>query len=691
MKFLLRRPTYATVVLIVLTFASLVSLVAFLRFETDIARILPTDSPQRDDLVSFADDFPTLANEGIVAVTAPDLADALAALDGAILELLFSDGVGGVNSIFSVPAPGTTSPYLQQPEIAELTDAEKLDGLWQDSTLARYLVSEDRTITAINIRWDPAATDADKQAALDLFGSMLPATVELTTLGRGAIERHIVGVLQADQTRLIITSTLICIVVAYLLLGSFKAVAVIVVPSLVGVAWSLGAIGLLGIPLDPLLMIVPTLLLVLGVADAMHFGFAMAGRAVSQPIETAISDAFRDTFPAAAVTSVTTIVAFLAMFVAAGEPFLNLAIFGTIGLLLQLAAVSAGVSLMYLLLKPDFRDKRFETLTFLVALVPTRYRTVAIAITVAAFALAALAPYPGTAHDPTEQLPNGSAYTKTIFAADEKLGGADRLFLVFAAANPEKGVQNEDSQRLSAVVATAFSEPRFRETFDTDAPQSLQFLESADGSRFALPVPVRYAQPSDALLDRAAALLDDVSALDMPPPTLVGESLAVGREIPSLLDDINQSFFLTVIAIGLFAFVILRSVKNALLFMFPNLLTLIIVAVGFGMLGSALTMTGALALTIAFGISVDDTVHFWNRYRINRRGASGDALGQTIEEVVPPIFSTTVLIACGFIALWMSDIPALAQSGIVLATAACTAMVCDLFMLPSFLKGSRSG
>ncbi|SLN14732.1 hypothetical protein [Pseudooctadecabacter jejudonensis] len=53
--------------------------------------------------------------------------------------------------------------------------------------------------------------------------------------------------------------------------------------------------------------------------------------------------------------------------------------------------------------------------------------------------------------------------------------------------------------------------------------------------------------------------------------------------------------------------------------------------------------------------------------------------------LTPPILFTTLIVASGCATLMVSDIPALSQAGVVLAVAAVTALVCDLFLLPSFL------
>lgn len=668
------------------TVLSALSVVTNLQFETDVTRILPTQSVERQEFEDFQRGFPSLSSETTVAITATDIATIMDDLELGIIALLFADGVEEVISIFALPGPQSGDPLMQSPDVMGLEASEKLDLVWQEAQLGRMFISQDRTITVIAIRWLPDISEDDKRVVIASFERDLGTRARVTELGGRAIEEQIIDALKTDQTRLILFCTLICIGIVYLLLGSLKAVIVVAVPPLMGVVWSLGAIGLLGIPLDPLLMVIPTLLLVLGIADAMHFGSAISNKVATFTLTSAISTGVRETAPAAAITSLTTIFALVAMLLAAGEPLRNLAIFGTIGLLLQLVSVSFGVGILFQLMKPTFSSRRFGFLIKAVRFVPDRLSRVTISLSVVVFALAALAPYPETSHSPAEQLPMRSPLAQTIVAADQGLGGAQRLFVVFDAADTRAGLQAVDVDRLETVIALA--RPDRKETDLSSLGQSdrTALLESRDGTRLALPIPVRYTQSSTQLLAEVDLLLAAVSQAGIKDFSLVGESLAASREIPDLLSDINKSLYITIFVIGILALFILGSIKNACLFMLPNALTLMSVAIGFGVLGSDLTMTGALALTIAFGISVDDTVHFWNRYRINQGLSDCDPVVGTIIDTTPPIFYTTVIVACGFATLCLSDIPALVQTGLVLSLAACVAMVCDLFVLPSFLK-----
>ena len=104
--------------------------------------------------------------------------------------------------------------------------------------------------------------------------------------------------------------------------------------------------------------------------------------------------------------------------------------------------------------------------------------------------------------------------------------------------------------------------------------------------------------------------------------------------------------------------------------------------------GAGLQMTTVLALTIAFGIAVDDTVHFLSHYRQARRQdrqSHADAVRHTIERIGGAIIATTIIICSGTAIVAFSELPQVALFGSLFVITLALALLGDLFILPALL------
>lgn len=93
----------------------------------------------------------------------------------------------------------------------------------------------------------------------------------------------------------------------------------------------------------------------------------------------------------------------------------------------------------------------------------------------------------------------------------------------------------------------------------------------------------------------------------------------------------------------------------------------------------------AVALTVAFGIAVDDTLHLLNRFRL-ARGSVERRVQVAIHRATPPMFATTVIVVAGLLVTAASAIPGIATFGALIALAVGLALLADLFLLPGLIR-----
>ena len=121
--------------------------------------------------------------------------------------------------------------------------------------------------------------------------------------------------------------------------------------------------------------------------------------------------------------------------------------------------------------------------------------------------------------------------------------------------------------------------------------------------------------------------------------------------------------------------------------MVPNLFPIVIVLGIMGYAGVTLNVGTAMIGSICIGIAVDDTIHFMSRYRL-RLAESRDvrqAVHATMLEVGRPIVATSVALAIGFAALFLSGFQPNREFGVLSAVTISVALVGDLVLLPACL------
>ncbi|MBI3299788.1 MAG: MMPL family transporter [Elusimicrobia bacterium] len=140
-----------------------------------------------------------------------------------------------------------------------------------------------------------------------------------------------------------------------------------------------------------------------------------------------------------------------------------------------------------------------------------------------------------------------------------------------------------------------------------------------------------------------------------------------------------------VLALAIFA--IFRSLKLALICAAPNVLSTVIVLGLMGWLGIPLDFMTIMIAAIAMGITVDDTIHYIDRYLEElRAGPSGGAVERTHHSVGHALLYTSLIVILGFALLAFSDFIPSVLFGLLTGLAMALAVLFDLTLLPALLN-----
>ncbi|TSE05475.1 efflux RND transporter permease subunit [Aquimarina algiphila] len=170
--------------------------------------------------------------------------------------------------------------------------------------------------------------------------------------------------------------------------------------------------------------------------------------------------------------------------------------------------------------------------------------------------------------------------------------------------------------------------------------------------------------------------------------SFTGKALIFQKGTKYLVWNLTFSLTLAVVLIALFMAWMFRSWKMIVISLIPNLLPLLMTAGLMGYLGVPIKPSTILVFSIAFGISVDDTIHFLAKYRqelkSNHWRIKKSVLASLRETGVSMFYTSTVLFF-GFSVFMISSFGGTKALGGLVSTTLLFAMLANLLLLPSLL------
>ena len=155
-----------------------------------------------------------------------------------------------------------------------------------------------------------------------------------------------------------------------------------------------------------------------------------------------------------------------------------------------------------------------------------------------------------------------------------------------------------------------------------------------------------------------------------------------------LVKNLIISLSLAILLIALFMAWMFRSFRMILVSLIPNLLPLIITAGLMGFLGVPIKPSTILVFSIAFGISVDDTIHFLAKYRqelIANNWKIKKSVYAALRETGVSMFYTSIVLFFGFSVFTISSFGGTVALGGLVSVTLVFAMLANLLLLPSLL------
>ncbi len=701
-----------------------------LTFDENLRGTFASDTQEYAEYVAATDDFVDPENESLVLVEG-DLGtpETFQKLGDFQFELQLLDGVGNVYSLFALrgrPDANGDAPVLVSdpaagltPALAERIRAHPMLGgklLSADNKAMLFVVTPTEAKAPLSVGRALKA-EIDKLAAQVLAGTGLKVTVT----GFPTIRAGIVRLLRRDQIMLNGAGAVVGFAMSLVAFRSVIAAFLTAMPGVLSATMLLGLMSLFGLPVTVLSNVLPALVMILGYADGMHLSYTWK-RYRAQGLSPAEAEmkAQREVGAACVLTALLVAGAFLSLAITNITLVRQFALAGAVAMPLSALAVLTNHGLAAQILGRYWNVEGAAKGNLLTALsgpcaalagfVVRFARPVAVVSAVTFVVFGAMYAAVPPQHSVREHLPPNDPANEALGRIDQELGGAFAVEILVpigdaAPTSPQALAKIGDVQRsVSAVEGTATplslwslvdwlggkadeaTAARLTALLDQADPATRSRLYNAQTKTALVSVNIKEASTAqtEALIDKIQAAADAAAGMHL---VVTGVSVLTTREAGRTISTLNFSLATGVVADILLMMLAFRSIPMGLVSILGNTLPLATTGALLFVLGQGLQITSVVALTVAFGIAVNDTVHYLNHFAVltNPRHRLADRIVESSRDVGPVLLGTTLIILTGLSITLTSGLPTVMLLGTIVALTLVSASVGDLVVLPALI------
>ncbi len=729
--FALARPRPAAAIFfVVLALAALGA--TRLSFDEDLRDVFASRSQSYLAYQATTREFVDPENETLVLVEAPDLGDPaiLRRLQDFQFQLQLADGVASVYSLFALrdpPDANGDAPLLVNDTSGGLTP-QLIQRIRAHPILGAKLLSADgKAMVYIVTPSEPKAplsvARALKQTIEGMTGDIFAGTdVRATVSGFPAIRAGIVDILKRDQVVLNLAGSLVGLVMALLVFRSLTAAALSAIPAIVAGLTVLGLMGLLGVKVTVMTTVIPALIMILGYADGIHLCFAWRRhRDAGLSVKEAEILAQREVGGACALAAITTAVAFGSLFISRVLMVRSFAVTGALAIIGSTVIVLVTHALLTLAIGHRWKYRPGTTPNFLAWLAgpcgvvgdfaAKRSRVLSLIAVVLFFVLGAMHYSVPPQHSIREHLPRDNPANAALGRIDKEFGGIFPVQIVvplhgLKPTSPEAIARIGAVHRAVAAVAgvstplslwslaawlghgnAAAGATHIADLFSQLSPATRSRFVAATGAAL---VTASIAEHSTRVTEALVAAIDHAAkAAGGDDVETTGFTVINARAGARTISNLKLSLSLSVIANLVVIAVAFRSIVIGAVSFLPNFLPILATGSFLFLTGSGMQFTSVIALTVAFGIAVDGSVHFLNRFLLCGDGETPlrERLAETSRRIGPVLAGTTLIIVAGMSTTLTSGLPTIMLFGRIAALTLAVALIGDVVVLPALMAG----
>ena len=166
-----------------------------------------------------------------------------------------------------------------------------------------------------------------------------------------------------------------------------------------------------------------------------------------------------------------------------------------------------------------------------------------------------------------------------------------------------------------------------------------------------------------------------------------GISIVGSYSIQRNIENMLSGTFVAMAIVSLLLFAIFRSIRLGLISLIPNFIPAAIAMGLWGYLVGEVGVPAAIVTAIAFGIIVDDTIHFMTKYAESRKAGKlpSESVQMAFRSVGRALFTTTLVFGLSFMVFGASGVVANQVLGLLAGITVIIALLADFFFLPPLL------
>lgn len=610
-----------------------------------------------------------------------------------------------------------------------------------DEPLLRdQLITRGASATAVNVVLQypekslfevPEAVEAARALKHDIEAAYPELAIRLT--GVSMLNNAFAETGMSDGATLMPAMFLVIFALTWFFIRSLPATLATMLVIVLSTVVAMGVAGFAGIKLTPISMSAPVVILTLAVADSIHILIALRALMREGMTKTeALVEALRVNFLAVTITSLTTVVGFLALNFSDSPPYWHLGNITATGIaaawLYSVTLLPAAISLLpYAPRNRRGADGAQRMMDRFADGVIRHHRKLLVGVGAGSLALAAFIPTLQFNDQWVEYFDERIEFRTDSDQARKHFGLYPIEFSV-PAANPGGVSEPEYLGQLARFAEFLRAQPNVTHVYSlSDIMKRLNRNMHGDDTRF-------YRIPGDRDLAAQYLLLYELSlpyGLDLNDRINIDKSASrVTATLQRSNTAATKAFFadvarwqqqnwpasmqtaptsaavmftyisernlrsmiagtvLAVVAIAAIMVVALQSVRLGLLSLVPNGLPVLTTFGAWALLVGEVGFSVATVASISLGLIVDDTVHFLSKYvraRNERSLSVEDSIRYAFHNVGTAIVVNTVILTAGFLVMTTSAFKLNVDLGLMTVLAIAFALVLDFLLLPALL------
>ncbi len=746
-----------TILALMLLSAGAIYLALGLRLSYDFEDFFPKEDPATAYFFKFRDQFETdndfffVAIENDKSVFDLDFLKKIDSLNNDLKSLKNVQEAIGPTQLYSVAFDPFFGGMFQTPMLSIDSAAYlKSDSatIWNTPGMVGVFFSEDGKSVAVNMKH----TQKLSKLECDELSDEIEAVVakykfhKTHVIGRALGQKLYVELMVRELALFISLSLVLTILFLFI---AFRSGWGIIIPTLVvllAIIWTLGFIRIMGKDVDLMLTILPTILFVVGMSDSVHVltKYLQEIRAGRDKI-AAIKYAFKSIRLATFLTALTTSIGFFTLYFSNIQPISDFGVYTAVGVLLAYGLTFTLLPAILILGQPKRMvafavSEDFWTLKlhrFFSWILRYRFRimvTGGILIAVGAYYTSLIVVDNKMLEDlkddhilkqefnfmekhfagcrPFEmgiQLPNDSAIAKPevmhqldtlsqyliqkygvgyVFSYSNLIRETNKIFNYGEASSYVVPNDKEALAETQRLLANSEMKEITRLTYN-DSTNMLRIAgKVGDVGR------VHFEQENEKLHAFMQQHCPDLMNYE-----LTGTAHLIDVNNKSLVENTVWDLLISVLVIGIIMGIVYKSWRMVPLTIIPNLFPLLLVAGIMGLTGIPLKVSTSIIFNIAFGIAVDDTIHFLARVKsfLNEGLSVQYAVKRTFLTTGKAMIVTTLILSAGFTTLIFSQFLGTYYIGLLVSLTLFIALFAELIYSPLIIlyffrnKGVKQG